>query len=331
MGDVILMFASFAIILSGALLFTNAVEWAGERLAIGEGAVGSLLAAVGTAMPETLIPVVAVIGAKEGADDVAIGAIIGAPFLLATIAMVVVGLSAIGYRRRRPQGLELDAHAPTLDRDLGFFLVFFAAAALLGLGVPEGLRIILAFGFVAAYVIYVWRTLLRGGEVQDTETIRPLILARSTAEEPTRNLIILQFIVGLGAMVGGAHLFVEEAIHLAESIGVEPLVLSLVLAPLATELPEKANSFFWVREGKDALALGNITGAMAFQATMPVAFGLAFTHWDLDRYALLSAGLGIAGGIVAYWALRLQGRFNLPAIVAWGSLYAVFLVYVALS
>jgi cation:H+ antiporter len=142
---------------------------------------------------------------------------------------------------------------------------------------------------------------------------------------------VVQFCVGLGAMIGGAHLFVEQVIHLADSIGVEPLALALVFAPLATELPEKANSFFWVREGKDSLALGNITGAMVFQSTMPVAFGLAFTDWDLDHFAALSAALGLAGGIVAYWALRLQGRFNVPAICAWGALYAVFPLYVALS
>jgi cation:H+ antiporter len=282
-------------------------------------------------MPETLIPIVAIIGGGEGADGVAIGAIIGAPFLLATIAMVVVGLSALGYRHRRPQGTHLEAHAPTLDRDLGFFLCFFALAALLGLGVPEPARITLAVGFVIAYSVYVRRTLRRGGEVESTESLRPLMLSRNTTVEPSGKLIILQFAVGLGAMIGGAHLFVEQAIELAERIGIEPLALSLILAPLATELPEKANSFFWVREGKDALALGNITGAMVFQSTIPVAFGLILTDWDLDRFAMLSAALGVAGGIVAYWALRLQGRFNVPAIVAWAALYAVFPLYVALS
>ena len=103
------------------------------------------------------------------------------------------------------------------------------------------------------------------------------------------------------------------------------------MAPLATELPEKANSFFWVREGKDSLALGNITGAMVLQSTIPVAFGLAFTTWELDTFAVLSAALGLAGGSVAYWALHLQGRFSLPAILAWGALYAVFPLYVALA
>jgi cation:H+ antiporter len=331
MGAVVLMLASFAVILAGAVVFTNAVEWAGHRLALGEGAVGSLLAAVGTAMPETLIPIVAIIGGASGADGVAIGAIIGAPFLLATIAMVVVGLSAIAYRNRRSQGTRLAAHAPTLDRDLGFFLCFFALAALLGLGVPHPVRIALAVGFVFAYAVYARRTLRRGGDVESAESIQPLILSRHSGGQPSGKLIVAQCLVGLGAMVGGAHLFVQEAIELAETLGVEPLVLSLILAPLATELPEKANSFFWVRDGKDALALGNITGAMVFQSTIPVAFGLAFTDWDLDRFAMLSAALGIAGGIVAFWALRLQGRFRVQAIVAWAALYAVFPIYVALS
>src|SRR6188768_4337946 len=103
MGAGFLLLMSFAVILAGALVFTNAVEWLGHRLDMGEGATGSILAAVGTAMPETLIPVVAIIGGSEGSEDVAIGAIIGAPFLLATIAMAIIGTSAVIYRKRRPQ------------------------------------------------------------------------------------------------------------------------------------------------------------------------------------------------------------------------------------
>ena len=110
--DFVFLLASFAVILAGALLFTNAIEWAGHRLSLGEGAVGSLLAAVGTAMPETLIPIVAIIGGWEGSEDVAIGAIIGAPFLLATLAMALVGVSALVYRGRREQGTRLVAAHP---------------------------------------------------------------------------------------------------------------------------------------------------------------------------------------------------------------------------
>src|ERR1700752_3553176 len=130
-------------------------------------------------------------------------------------------------------------------------------------------------------------------------------------------------------MVGGAHLFVEERLKIAASLGIEAIVLSLILAPLATELPEKVNSFFWVRDGKDSLALGNITGAMVFQSTIPVGIGLMFTEWELSGNAAISMGLGLAGGLIAYWALRLRDRFELPAVLAWLGLYVAFIIIVA--
>jgi cation:H+ antiporter len=333
MGAVLLLVISFAIILAGALTFTNAVEWAGHRLALGQGAVGSLLAAVGTAMPETLIPIVAIIGGAEGSEDVAIGAIIGAPFLLATIAMALVGTSALLYRNRREQGTELRAHAPTLERDLVFFLIFFALGVAVGAAdLPTAVQIPLVVLFVVAYAYYVRRTLLGGGEVQAVEEIGPLIMDRTqNRDDPTGRLIAIQLFVGLAAIVGGAHLFVEELLHVAEDIGVDALVLSLILAPLATELPEKANSFFWVREGKDALALGNITGAMVFQSTIPIAFGLLLTDWDLNHFAVVSGCLGLAGGLLAYFALHRVGRFRWPAIVGWAGLFVAFLVYVSVA
>ena len=329
--DAVLLLVSFAVILAGALLFTNAVEWLGHRLELGEGAVGSVLAAVGTAMPETLIAVVALIGAEEGADQVAIGAIVGAPFLLATLAMGLVGLFAYLYRARRAQGLRLEAHRPTLERDLVFFLAFFALSLALAWGAPGALRIPVGVLVVAAYFVYIHRTLAAGGEVQDHATLDPLLLERRAERRmrPSLALCALQLLIGLGAMVGGAHLFVEELLHLAESLGVEAVVLALILAPLATELPEKVNSFFWVREGKDALALGNITGAMVFQSTVPFGIGLLFTDWDLAGNATLSIVLGLAGGFLAYEMLHRRGRFGLPAVVTWFALYAAYIVVVA--
>jgi cation:H+ antiporter len=332
--NAVLLLASFAVILAGALLFTNAIEWAGHRLQMGEGATGSLLAAVGTAMPETLIPIVAVIGGGTDADSIAIGAIVGAPFLLATLAMALVGFTALLYQRRRRGGRRINAHAPTLERDLSVFLAFFAVALAAGVVHSRPLHLVAAVLCLVGYALYVRSTLRGGGAVQAEETLGPLIMDRRPDRAdavPGGGVIALQVLVGLGAIVGGAHLFVEELVTVAEHLGVDVLVLSLVLAPLATELPEKANSFFWVREGKDSLALGNITGAMVFQSMIPVAFGLAFTDWELGGFAVFSMALGLAGGALAYWALRLRGRFDTVAIVAWAALFTAFLVAVALD
>jgi len=328
-----LLFVSFAVILAGALLFTNAVEWMGHRLKLGEGAVGSLLAAVGTAMPETLIAIVALVGAKEGADQVAIGAIVGAPFLLGTLAMGLVGLFAYLYRERRATGLQLDAHGPTLERDLVFFLIFFAVSLALAWGAPDALRIPIGIVVILAYVVYIRRTLRGGGEVQDHGTLDPLLFERREEHRmnPSLSVCSIQLLVGLGAMVGGAHLFVEELLHIAESLGIEAVVLALILAPLATELPEKVNSFFWVREGKDSLALGNITGAMVFQSTIPVGIGLIFTDWELSFNAALSVVLGLLGGFLAYEMLHRRDRFGLAPVIAWFGLYSAYLLVVVFT
>jgi cation:H+ antiporter len=320
--------ASFAILLAGALMFTNAIEWFGSLARLGQGAVGSLLAAVATALPESLIPIVAIAGGGSGSKDVAIGAIIGAPLLLATIAMALVGLSALLYRGRRPQGLALSVHFPTLERDLAFFVGCFLLAMLLGIGVPSALRIAVAVALLAAYVLYATWTLRHSGPVEAEEKLQPLILDTTRSDPPGMATVVVQLVIALAAIVAGAHIFVEEVLHLADRAGLEPLVLSLVLAPFATELPEKANSFFWVRAGKDSLALGNVTGAMVFQSTIPVAIGLAFTGWNLDSYSILAGCLALGGGVVAIVTLQIRRRFSGRAIFLWATFYAVFVGYV---
>jgi len=321
--------ASFAVLLAGALMFTNAIEWFGSLVRLGQGAVGSLLAAVATALPESLIPIVAIVGGESGSKDVAVGAIIGAPLLLATIAMALVGASALLYQSRRPQGLALDVHFPTLERDLAFFAGCFLLALLLGIGVPSALRIAFALVLVGAYIVYAAWTLRHSGEVEAEEELAPLILDTTRTDPPGMATVVLQLVIALAAIVAGAHIFVEQVLHVADSAGLEPLVLSLVLAPFATELPEKANSFFWMRTGKDSLALGNVTGAMVFQSTIPVAIGLAFTDWNLDSYSMLAGGLALAGGLVAIATLQIRRRFSGRAIFLWAAFYAVFVGYVA--
>ena len=330
MSTIVLLPVSVMVVLAGALLFTNAIEWLGAKLELAQGAVGSLLAAVATALPESLIPITAIVSGGEGSDDVALGAILGAPFLLATLAMALVGLSAILWRRRRPQGVGLNVHFPTLERDLAFFLGCFGAAFLLGvMGAPHWLRIGAAVALVLAYGGYVRLTLNNCGDPETEAELPPLLMDRTRGDPPSLGLVIVQCVIALGAIVGGAELFVEQVIEAAEAVGVEPLLLSLVIAPFATELPEKANSVFWVRDGKDTLALGNITGAMVFQSTLPVAVGLAFTDWDFDTPSIVACSLALAGGLLAIFELQIRRRFHPRAIVAWAALFAVFVVYVS--
>jgi cation:H+ antiporter len=325
----LLLAAAFALIIGGAILFTDAIEWSGKRLDLGEGAVGSLLAAVGTALPESLIPVVAVIAGGES-EQVAIGAIIGAPFMLGTVAMLLVGASALAFRRRRSSGSEVTVDDRSLRRDLGLFLPCFAIGIGLGLIDSTSVHIAGAVGLLIAYGAYARRTVrVHSGESENGDHLTPLTFDPSR-KDPRNIAIVAQLVVGLLMIVGGAELFVEEVVTVAEALGISALVLSLVLAPLGTELPEKLNSVLWMRRDKDTLAVGNITGAMAFQSTVAVAFGLAVTEWDLDGFAVAAGVAGLAGGALALWRLP-KDRLGIPVVAAWSALFAGFLAFAALG
>jgi cation:H+ antiporter len=74
--DWVELVVALAVILFGAQLFTNGVEWIGEAFGLSEGAVGSVLAAIGTALPETLLPLVAILtGGAVSGDEIGVGAI----------------------------------------------------------------------------------------------------------------------------------------------------------------------------------------------------------------------------------------------------------------
>jgi len=324
---ILLLAVSFVLIVVGAFFFTNSVEWAGRSLGLGQGAIGSLLAAVATALPESVIPVIAIIkGSDPPQQAIAIGAIIGAPFLLGTLAMALVGFSATIFRKRRTQGREIQSQIDTGQRDFAFFLAFFGVAILIGgIGLPSTLRIGIAIVFVLAYVAYVVVTVRRGGEVEEEEP-SPLFFDWTRDDPPNTFQLILQLVLSIAAIVGGANLFVAEVEAVATGLGVPILVLALVLAPLATELPEKANSFIWVRDGKDSLALGNITGAMVFQSSLPVAFGVAFTPWVLEPTAIVAGVIGLVGGALAWWRLRRRSFGGVYQLI-WLGLFAGFVVY----
>jgi cation:H+ antiporter len=324
MTQVLVLLGSFALLLAGALFFTNAVEWAGRRLRLGTAAVGSILAAVATALPESVIPMIAVLTGEES-GQVAIGAIIGAPLLLATLAMLLIALSARGFRSRREQGDSLSIHRATTIRDLVTFVLFLGLALGVGLVPGKPLRIAAAVVFVVAYGLYAWWTVRRGGSSGKGD-LKPLHLDPSKHDPPANWQIIVQLVLSLAAIISGAQLFVWVVEHLAAQLSISALVLALVLAPLATELPEKANSFLWIRKGADALAVGNITGAMVFQSMVPVAFGMAFTPWQLDGYAAAAVGCALLGGLLALAEVLRGDKFSLVSMATWAVTYGGFVV-----
>ncbi|TYO97175.1 sodium:calcium antiporter [Desulfallas thermosapovorans] len=320
------LIGGLAVILFCAEIFTNGVEWLGKRLKLSEGAVGSVLAAVGTALPEAIIPVIAILlGTGEAAHEIGIGAILGAPFMLATLALCITGIAALVYtvNGQKRQVMLIDHNI--MKRDLLFFIIVYSLAILAAF-LPAAYKLHIAFLLVVAYIIYVTRTIKAGSKLGETQ-LKPLYFARKH-REPSIRVIVLQVFVALAGIVTGANFFVDGIERVAELMHISPFIVSIFIAPIATELPEKFNSLIWVRQGKDTLALGNITGAMVFQSSLIPALGIVLTPWVLSDLALISAILALAGAGLIYLSLQLKKYIRPATLVLTGSLYVIFVMSV---
>lgn len=310
------------VILAASEIFVNALEHLGERLHISEGVTGSLFAAVGTALPETIVPLIAVFAGTENQtvnEEIGVGAILGAPLMLATLAM---GLLAIATVRDRGIRGAFKPEPSGIRRDLNFFLAAFTLATL-AMFIPHqaaAVRVAFSAGLVLVYFVYVMLT-LRASEklVEDghgTEAEKPMFLTRLGLPDALP-VIILQIIIGVALLVGGAKGFILGVDEIATSLGVSVLLVSLLIVPIATELPEKVNSVLWIRRRKDTLAFGNLTGAMVFQGTLLPAIGVLLTPWE-PRAEVLSGVLitlvaalwlryAITGGGLRVWHVTING------------------------
>lgn len=328
MSSIAVLIISLGIILIGAEIFVNGVEWLGKKLHLSEGAVGSVLAAVGTALPETMIPLIAILfGHEDTGHEIGIGAILGAPLMLSTLAMFVAGISVLVFAGKRKSGKTVTADYETMSRDLGFFMIVFTAAVLTGFIPPELRRwqLIIAVFMVISYLYYLY-VLISEKRDKDTDDCLPPCYFDRRSESPALGKIILQVIAALAIIIWGAHLFVGSVTVIAKMFGVPAFILALIIAPVATELPEKFNSIIWISREKDTLALGNITGAMVFQSSLIPAIGIFLTDWQLKSGGMfLAAVIALASAGLILFELRKRKVISAAILVLGGIFYGIFI------
>jgi cation:H+ antiporter len=160
--------------------------------------------------------------------------------------------------------------------------------------------------------------------------LEPLIFAKSAAT-PSRIMIGLQAFAGLAGLILGAHLFVSAAESMAGMFAVSPLILALLIAPLATELPEMSNSFLWLYRKKDRLAVANVTGAMVFQGTIPVSVGLLGTEWAIASSASVTMVLAVQAVVFYLLQLFIGGYWRAWLLSSGALLYIGYTLYLALG
>jgi len=310
--DLILLAVSFAVILAGSELFTNGIEWFGHKLELGEGAIGSVLAAVGTALPETMVPLIAILfGGGVAAGEIGVGAILGAPFMLATLAMFVTGAAVFVMRNRRTAGTRLDLDQAVVSHDMAYFAVAYViaiGAAFLPVEM-EWPRRLVAVLLLGIYGRHVWGHLqAEAAEHEGLEALRFHRLDRGSPphpEPPRLAIVSIQVVFALACIIGGAWAFVRAIQDLTASPNVNGALVALIIAPIATELPETLNSVLWVRRGKDTLALvfapalwTVVGGGVAFGSAAMTLASCALIFVPALVFRRLEARLLLVGGLL---------------------------------
>ena len=341
---------SLVAILISCIIFSNSIEWLGARLNLSHGITGSLLAAVGTALPETIVPLVAIfwgisqenlVKVLKGEADtlnsvnqISMGAIIGAPFMLSTVAFFLIGFSSYLYfksGRRKSNIINVDK--TVLERDLSFFIASFSLA-FLAIFLNHICHVMLAILMLILYLIYLYKTIkeetkgeYKGEDLE--ENIDPFFLTKFMPNvRPTTFLICLQLVFSLVLLLFSAHHFVEVIKEISLKLNFPVFVISLLLTPLATELPEKFNSWMWIRQKKDTLAVGNVSGALVFQSTFPVSIGLLFTSWQItSKISYLTFIFCLISAAIVLFASK-KNKLNFKTFLFGGVFYLVYLMFV---
>lgn len=317
--------ASAAVIYIACGYFVNGIEWAGRKTGISETATGTILAAFGTALPEAAVTFVAVTFGDASQKDIGVGAALGGPLVLATISYAVVGFMLWRCAKKLNRNSHhLQTDQQRLSRDQAWFMLIFIVKLALGL-VTFTYKPWCGVVFLSAYAAYVWREMLSTTSVAEEKAeLEPLSLCPRRAVPPF-SLVLLQTLAALCVIGIASHLFVGQVEAIGTGFGLAPQLVALLLSPVATELPETMNAIIWVRQGKERLALANISGAMMIQATVPSALGLFFTPWLLTP-PLLLAGAITTLSIAILWHMFRRAKVSACQLMTVGCSYLLFIL-----
>jgi cation:H+ antiporter len=246
--------------------------------------------------------------------------------MLSTLSVFLMSVAVL--KKRGPKG-HLTPERTGLKRDLDFFLMAFSLS-FVALFIPHGeswVRAAMAFVMVMIYFVYVMLTLKASSKLvadgHATEAGAPMWLSRIGLPQ-NMPVILIQLALGIALLVVGAKGFINCVEEAAPILGISALLLSLMIVPVATELPEKVNSILWIRRHKDTLAFGNITGAMVFQGTLLPAIGVALTPWAPQKEVLSGIVITLLAAIWLRFRLR-SGGLRVRDLWLNGALYAAYL------
>ena len=289
--NIVLLLAGFVALIFGATKMVDAASALAARMGVPSIVIGLTIVAFGTSAPELVVNVFA---ATTGSTDMVLGNVLGSNifnvFGIVGIAAIIAPLMVKSNTTwiEIPMSLLAAVCVLVLGAD-----IFLDGAAINFLSRVEGIILLLFFAIFLVYNLFV----AKGGntdEVIDTESY-------STGKS------IVFILLGLAGLIIGGRLIVDNAVAIAEVIGLSERVIGLTVVSIGTSLPELATSIIAVRKKNVDIAIGNVVGSNIFNIFLILGVSVVVTPFSISANALFDIVVNIVGSILLF-AFVLLGK-----------------------
>ncbi len=252
MNQYLIFISSFIGLIFSSWLFTENIERGIGSSRFGTSFLGSIIAPFFTSLPELAVILISMVDLSyNDSSQVVSGVTLGEPFAALSLGFFIFSLftfNKIGKNLR--------------DFRNGSVFVFIALSSLsiILASLYQEIKTIVAVFLVLAYILFIYSSYLQESP-KNTED-------QEKALESKRKSPIAILLAGVVILLISSYFLTKSIAFIATELGVSPYIISLLVIPLGTILPELSNSVIWGRKGKIDLALGNLSGEVVIFITI---------------------------------------------------------------
>ena len=246
--NIVLIIIGFALLIKGADFLVDGASQVAKRFRISQVIIGMTIVAMGTSLPELLVSAKS---SLSGFSDLSIGNVVGSNLVN---LLLVLGLCAIIKRN----GIPIEKSSRMFDIPFNLIITFFLlllcnfGASTMGITRVEGSLLLALFIMYLLYMIIRARREAHGN-----------IISKNDKQLPMKKALVY-IIIGAIGLKFGADFVVDNAVAIAQILGLSEKIIGLTIVSIGTSLPELVSSIVAIRKGEDNIAIGNVIGSNIF-------------------------------------------------------------------
>lgn len=248
--SIILIIIGFVLLVKGADFLVDGASKLAKRFHIPEIVIGLTIVSMGTSMPELFVSITSAI---EGHSDMAIRNVVGSNIVN---LLFILGLSAI------VKSIAFKRETRLIEIPLCLVVsIIFMIVCNIGQDITRVEAIILLALFIM-FIIYTIVMSFKGEEFDKEDNVEEEKDNDKSKNSALKDIVFI--ILGVVALKFGGDLAVNNAVNVAQILGLSEKIIGVTILAIGTSLPELVTSVSSAMKGKSDIAIGNIIGSNIF-------------------------------------------------------------------